>query len=208
VKRRHKNNFQLGASTWRQSSATPARLILDISQNCCTCFLNKSWNNLSHTPSLLHSQHAMQRTTWPPAIAWEPSHPHSWCVYVCAFACAKYWQWPRIKLSDTVLPPHPWTTVKNKREERCGRPPPQGKREKETWERHRWRQSELCQQFECWDCGNAINVWRGYKSFWIETHMHCYAWLLMYWLSNGKQVLCTHLDHPHILQGEKKIKIV
>lgn len=46
-------------------------------------FLNKSWNNLSHTPTLLHSQHAMQRTTWPPAVAWEPSHPHSWCVCMC-----------------------------------------------------------------------------------------------------------------------------
>lgn len=50
-------------------------------------FLNKSWNNLSHTPSLLHSQHAMQRTTWPPAVAWEPSHPHSWCV--CVRVCVR-----------------------------------------------------------------------------------------------------------------------
>ncbi len=79
-----------------------------------------------------------------------------------------------------------------------------GKERKRDWERHRWRQSEICQEFEFWDCRNAINVWRGFKSFWFETRTHCYAWLLMH----CSQIVmenkyCTHLDHPHILQGEQ-----
>lgn len=165
-------------------------------------FLNKA-EITCHTPPHSYTP-SMQCKGLPDLLPLPGSRvTHTAGVYVCAFAYAKYWHWPRIKLSDTVLPPHPWTTVKNKREERCGRPPLQGKREKETWERHRWRQSEICHEFECWDCGNAINVWRRYKSFWFETHMHYYAWLLMYWLSNsnGKQVLHTLRPPTHTSGG-------
>lgn len=166
-------------------------------------FLNKSWNNLSHTPTLLHSQHAMQRDTWPPAVAWEPSHPHSWCV--CVRVCMrKILALAQDKVIWYCTAPTSMNNSEEQERREMWQASSAGKGRKRDWERHRWRQSEICHEFECWDCGNAINVWRGYKSFWFETRMYCYAWLLMYWLSNsnGKQVLHTLRPPTHTSGGK------
>lgn len=122
------------------------------------------------------------------------THTAGVCVCLCA---RKYWHWPRIKLSDTGLPPHLWTTVRNKRDVAALL----------RRKRDRWRQSEI--YHECWDCISPINVWREHKSFTIEYFMYYYAWLLTFRLSNSdakqkKNKYCTLKDHPHNMKGKNK----